>query len=76
MDIPSIRKFPESISWNPARALRRVVLPHPLGPSRVKKAPLVISSETLFKAWKLPYFLTAASTSTCDKEQTRRKRDY
>ena len=40
----------------PARMFSRVVLPHPLGPSRVSSRPPFRSNETSWRAWTEPPF--------------------
>ena len=42
---PSSRMRPEVISWKPAIALRRVVLPQPDGPTIMQISPAPMSSE-------------------------------
>ena len=49
MSCPSKTTFPLSAVSNPAMILRVVVLPHPLGPSKVKNSFLRIFNERLSK---------------------------
>ncbi|MND09295.1 hypothetical protein D3C83_324990 [compost metagenome] len=49
-DVPSIAMSPLVGVSNPAIIIRVVVLPEPLGPSRVRNSPDLMSSETSFTA--------------------------
>src|SRR3981081_3599669 len=52
---------PSSGVSNPASILSSVVLPQPLGPSRAKNSPALMSSDSRSTARNAPNFLTTAS---------------
>ena len=51
---PSSRICPPEICSSPARQRRRVLFPHPDGPSSVTKSPLLISRLIPFNTWLSP----------------------
>ena len=57
---------PASGVSSPARQRSKVVLPQPDGPSNTKNSPDSISSETLFNAIAVPYFLVKLRTEIFD----------
>src|SRR5216683_3083007 len=60
---PSSRTFPAFGISNPAIIRRIVVLPHPLGPSKVRNSPCSISKLTWSTAVTRPKFLVTSSNS-------------
>src|SRR5882672_6531905 len=53
---------PQSGCWKPAIDIRVVVLPHPLGPSRVSSSPSLTVKDTSVSAASSPKALPIAST--------------
>src|SRR5208282_2087960 len=63
-DLPSMRISPELGVSKPAIMLRTVVLPQPLGPSRVKTSPRRIASSSSCTASTGPKLLLTRTSST------------
>ena len=64
---PSSRTRPRSTVSRPARMRRSVVLPQPLGPSRLKKVPPGIVRSTSSRATTSPKRFVTPSTRTCPR---------
>jgi hypothetical protein len=61
---PSTRISPALSSRNPARSIKAVDLPDPLGPSRVRNSPGSTESVTSWIAITVPYFFVTPTKST------------